>query len=164
MIYVKDFTIRPKQGQFLLPLDIAGKLFEREKCCVKSGVFSNPVVAFHRGGYFFISGSIKPLSGVSEATPIPPQSMWPAGCDWAEDDWTERGIYPPRPVQDAVLLVTMPNGRIYEVTMPFTDERPGDDADERERYLYEFKLALNVMRVKRIYGVERSAIKWAWEV
>lgn len=166
MSYKTNFTITPPcewmKSAYLRPVDVIGKIDDGHRCCVISrGDFW---IAKHKGGSFFSSGLSKRLPAVTEATPIPTESQWPKGCEWSEDDWTERGIHPPRPVQDAILIVTMPNGRIYEVTMPFTDERPGVDADERERYLHEFKLALQVMRVKRIYGVERSAIRWAWEV
>ncbi len=162
MSYKKSFTIIPRESAYLCPMDLIGKIADGQRCCIISS--GDLWIAIHSGGYFYASGLNHSLPRVKEVTPIPLEGEYPAGSKWTEEDWTERGIYPPRPVQDAVLLVRMPNGRIYEVTMPFTDDSPGDDADERERYLYEFKLALNVMRVKRIYGVERSAIKWAWEV
>jgi len=130
MSYQTTFTIKPPTvREFLHPSDVIGKIADGKECCVKAGTFSNCICAFHRGGYFFTIGSTHgdKLFGVIEATPIPPESQWPAGCDWSTDDWEDRGIYPPLPVQQAALIVTMPDGTAFEVVAPFTDATPQSD-------------------------------------
>jgi len=106
MSYKTNFTITPPcewmKSAYLRPVDVIGKIDDGHRCCVISrGDFW---IAKHKGGSFFSSGLSKRLPAVTEATPIPTESQWPKGCEWSEDDWTERGIHPPRPVQDAILI------------------------------------------------------------
>jgi hypothetical protein len=158
MKYKTTFTIRPSKGKYLLPLDVAGKIADGEECCVIA--HEQYVCAIHEGGYFRISGSRYPLKGVTEATPIPAEDQWPKGCDWSTDDWEDRGIYPPKPVQPAVLIVTLPDGREIEVESPFTDETPEEESPQED---YGYELNRFSMHVRKAYKVERSAVRWAWQ-
>ena len=170
--YKKSFTIRPAKGQYLTAWDCSTILQDGQECCVKAGTFSNPVCAFYRGGSFFAIGAKKALAGVTEATPIAPERQWPTGSDWSTDDWEDRGIYPPRPVQPAVLIVELSDGRTFEVVAPFTDETPEgkqeqkdyqDDLDLFEanaRHLYRYATLPNNPTDKKITV---SAIYWAWQ-
>jgi hypothetical protein len=160
MKYKTDFTIRPANGKYLLPLDVAGKIADGEECCVIA--HEQHVCAIHEGGYFRMSGSRYPLEGVTEATPIPAEDQWPKGCDWATDDWEDRGIYPPKPVQPAVLIVTLPDGRELEVESPFTDETPPNEAWQAQNW-YNFSLNRFAINASYLYGVKPSAVRWAWQ-
>lgn len=169
--YIKDFTIRPAEGPFLQPSDIIGKIADGRECCVINHNGSM-LCAIHNGGYFTRTGNNVRVMNVTEATPIAPESQWPTGSDWSTDDWEEHGIYPPRPVQPAVLIVELSDGRTFEVVAPFTDETPNgkqeqkdyqDDLDlfeSNSRHLYRYATLPNKPTDKKITV---SAIYWAWQ-
>jgi hypothetical protein len=134
MSYKTTFTITPASGPYLMPFDIIGKIADGEECCVVNHNGAT-LCAIHRGGEFTRPGSAARVMNVKEATPIPPESQWPAGCDWSTDDWEERRIYPPRPVQPAVLIVELSDGRKFEVVAPFTDEEDQEKLNEFVKYI-----------------------------
>lgn len=169
--YKKDFTIRPAEGKYLNPWDCSTILQDGQECCVKAGTFSNPVCAFYRGGGFFAVGNGDQLFGVTEATPIPHSDLWPDNADWSTDDWEERGIYPPRPVQPAVLIVELSDGRTFEIPSPYTDETPVGEKEQKE---YQDDLADYEARLGRawFYGTlpqkasdksVKVTTRWAWQ-
>ncbi len=175
MSYRKDFTIKP-ESKYLSPWDCSAILQDGQECCI---VLANPydestrnVVATYRGGGFYRNTDTPRYGCVTEATPIAPESQWPTGSDWSTDDWEDRGIYPPRPVQPAVMIVELSDGRTFEVVAPFTDETPEgkqeqkdyqDDLDLFEsntRNLYRYATLPNKPTDKKITV---SAIYWAWQ-
>lgn len=169
MSYQTTFTVTPKEGEFLKPFDIVGKIADGQECCVYQGALTTPVIATHKGGYFYVEGAEKPLHKVTEATPIPDEGQWPAGCKWTEADWEELGIYPPRPVQSAVLIVTMNDGRTFEVTAPFTDETPEKEEDQVE---HQRDMDIFAALIKKAYRLASPLLKdyqqapttrWAWQ-
>jgi hypothetical protein len=169
--YIKDFTIRPAEGPFMQSSDVLGKIANNQECCVITSD-RKQVFAVHYGGYFTRLASNARILNVTEATPIAPESQWPTGSDWSTTDWEEHGIYPPRPVQPAVLIVELSDGRTFEVVAPFTDETPNgkqeqkdyqDDLDlfeSNSRHLYRYATLPNKPTDKKITV---SAIYWAWQ-
>ena len=164
--YKKDFTIRPADGKYLNPWDCS-TLQDGQECCVKAGTFSNPVCAFYRGGSFFAVGNGDQLFGVTEATPIAPESQWPTGRIWSTEDWEEMAIYPPQPVQQAVFIVTMPDGKEFEVLAPFTDETPETDEAQIN---YQVNLETFERHIRNAYQyshypyvLPNIKTRWAWQ-
>ena len=166
--YIKDFTIKPSKYPNLFAGDVLGKIADDTECCVITSD-GEKICAIYNGGYFAVNAR---SLYVTEATPIAPESQWPTGSDWSTDDWEEHGIYPPRPVQPAVLIVELSDGRTFEVVAPFTDETPNgkqeqkdyqDDLDlfeSNSRHLYRFATLPNNPTDKKITV---SAIYWAWQ-
>lgn len=170
--YKKYFTIKPPtERPFLRPSDVLGKIADGQECCVINSD-GDELCAIHNGGYFTRVANSARILIVTEATPIAPESQWPAGSDWSTSDWEDLGIYPPRPVQPAVLIVELSDGRTFEVVAPFTDETPKgkqeqkdyqDDLDLFEanaRHLYRYATLPNKPTDKKITV---SAIYWAWQ-
>jgi hypothetical protein len=159
MKYKTTFTIRPSKGKYLLPLDVAGKIADGEECCVITDK-GERLCAFHQGSEFTRVALHARILNVTEATPIPAEDQWPKGCDWSTDDWEDRGIYPPKPVQPAVLIVTLPDGREIEVEAPFTDETPEGDFPQEH---YQWQIETFRMFTRFAYQVDHSAVRWAWQ-
>ena len=164
--YIKDFTIRPAEGLFLQPSDIIGKIADGRECCVINHNGSM-LRAIHDGGYFTCNGNNARVMNITEATPIPAESTWPTGSDWSMDDWEERGIYPPQPVQPAVLIVTMPDGKEFEVLAPFTDETPETDGAQIN---YQVNLETFERHIRNAYQyshypyvLPNIKTRWAWQ-
>jgi hypothetical protein len=165
MSYKTTFTITPASGPYLMPFDIIGKIADGEECCVINHNGAT-LCAIHRGGEFTRPGNASRVMNVKEATPIPAEDQWPKGCDWSTDDWEDRGIYPPRPVQQAVLIVTMPDGTSFEVVAPFTDETPQSDEAQIN---YQVNLDTFERHIRNAYQYSHypyvlPSIKtrWAW--
>jgi len=171
MSYKKDFTIRPVDSQYLTPWDCSAILQNGQECCVINHNGSM-LCAIHDGGYFTCNGNNARVMNITEATPIPAESTWPAGSDWSTDDWEDLGIYPPRPVQPAVLIVELSDGRMFEVVAPFTDETPKGKQEQKD---YQDDLDLFESNARRLYRyatlpnkptdkkITVSAIYWAWQ-
>ena len=168
--YKKQFTIRPAQGPFLQPFDLAGKIADGQECCVINHNGSM-LCAIHINGYFTRVANRARVLNVTEATPIAPERQWPTGSDWSTDDWEDRGIYPPRPVQPAVLIVELSDGRTFEIPSPYTDETPVGEKEQKE---YQDDLADYEARLGRawFYGTlpqkasdksVKVTTRWAWQ-
>ena len=172
--YKKDFTIRPAEGKYLNPWDCS-TLQNGQECCI---VLANPydestrnVVATYGGGGFYRNTDTPRYGCVTEATPIAPESQWPAGSDWSTDNWEDRGIYPPRPIQPAVLIVQLSDGRTFEVVAPFTDETPEGKQEQKD---YQDDLDLFQSNTRRLYRYATLpnkptdkkitvSVHWAWQ-
>lgn len=169
--YIKDFTIKPAKVPFLQSSDVIGKIADGQECCVITDD-GKQMCAIHNGGYFTRTGNNARVMNVTEATPIPAESTWPTGSDWSTDDWEDRGIYPPRPVQPAVLIVELSDGRTFEVVAPFTDETPEGKQEQKD---YQDDLDLFEANARHLYRyatlpnnptdpkITVSAIYWAWQ-
>ncbi len=168
--YIKDFTIKPAKVPFLQSSDVIGKIADGQECCVITDD-GKQMCAIHNGGYFTRTGNNARVMNVTEATPIPAESTWPTGSDWSTDDWEERGIYPPRPVQPAVLIVELSDGRTFEIPSPYTDETPVGEKEQKE---YQDDLADYEARLGRawFYGTlpqkasdksVKVTTRWAWQ-
>jgi hypothetical protein len=165
MSYKTTFTITAKPDRFLEPFQLLGKIAEGEECCIITA-YEERVCAIHEGGYFTAPGSRYAIGYIIEATPIPAESTWPTGCDWSTDDWEDRGIYPPRPVQQAALIVTMPDGKAFEVIAPFTDETPQSDEAQIN---YQVNLETFERHIRNAYQYSHYPYvlptiktRWAW--
>jgi hypothetical protein len=168
--YKKDFTIRPADGKYLNPWDCS-TMQDGQECCI---VLANPydesprnVVATYRGGGFYRNTDTPRWGCVTEATPIAPESQWPTGRIWSTEDWEEMAIYPPQPVQQAVFIVTMPDGKEFEVLAPFTDETPETDEAQIN---YQVKLETFERHIRNAYQysnypyvLPNIKTRWAWQ-
>ncbi len=168
--YIKDFTIKPAKVPFLQSSDVIGKIADGQECCVITDD-GKQMCAIHNGGYFTRTGNNARVMNVTEATPIPAESTWPTGSDWSTDDWEDLGIYPPRPVQPAVLIVELSDGRTFEIPSPYTDETPVGEKEQKE---YQDDLADYEARLGRawFYGTlpqkasdksVKVTTRWAWQ-
>jgi len=163
--YIKDFTIKPAKVPFLQSSDVIGKIADGQECCVITDD-GKQMCAIHNGGYFTRTGNNARVMNVTEATPIPAESTWPTGSDWSTDDWEDRGTYPPRPIQPAVLIVTMPDGQEFEVVAPFTDETPETDEAQIN---YQVNLETFERHIRNAYQyshypyvLPNIKTRWAW--
>jgi hypothetical protein len=165
--YKKDFTIKPSKYHNLFAGDVLGKIADDTECCVITSD-GEKICAIYNGGYFAVNAR---SLYVTEATPIAPESQWPTGSDWSTDDWEDRGIYPPRPVQPAVLIVELSDGRTFEIPSPYTDETPVGEKEQKE---YQDDLADYEARLGRawFYGTlpqkasdksVKVTTRWAWQ-
>jgi hypothetical protein len=99
--------------------------------------------------------------------PYHTKDLWPDNADWSTDDWEERGIYPPRPVQPAVLVVELYDGRTFEVVAPFTDEPPETDGAQIN---YQVNLETFERHIRNAYQyshypyvLPNIKTRWAWQ-
>lgn len=165
--YIKDFTIKPPiERPFLHPSDLVGKIADGQECCVINSD-GDELCAIHNGGYFTRVANSARVLNVTEATPIAPENQWPAAAVWSTSDWEDLGIYPPRPVQQAILIVTMPDGTEFEVSAPFTDETP---KAESAQINYHVRLETFERHIRNAYQyshypkvIPTIQTRWAWQ-